>query len=193
MASVFTKIINGELPGRLVYEDDEIVAFLTIQPMTQGHTPDTSSGLWPTPAASTSRTHGISGSSAITATRRLPASAPGWPSPSNGGQHISGAPITSSDQSLHAPLPHALPRRHRDSGAVPHRAPWANPYHRHRRIRCPDRASADADVPIELVDRLGSSPPREPQRDSFKTCQQYDRRAIRRAGRSSMLVLRLYF
>jgi len=38
MASVFTKIINGELPGRFVYEDDEIVAFLTVQPMTQGHT-----------------------------------------------------------------------------------------------------------------------------------------------------------
>jgi diadenosine tetraphosphate (Ap4A) HIT family hydrolase len=38
MASVFTKIINGELPGRFVYEDDDIVAFLTIQPMTQGHT-----------------------------------------------------------------------------------------------------------------------------------------------------------
>jgi diadenosine tetraphosphate (Ap4A) HIT family hydrolase len=38
MSSVFTKIINGELPGRFVYEDDEIVAFLTIEPMTQGHT-----------------------------------------------------------------------------------------------------------------------------------------------------------
>jgi len=38
MPSVFTKIINGELPGRFVYEDDEIVAFLTIAPMTQGHT-----------------------------------------------------------------------------------------------------------------------------------------------------------
>lgn len=38
MASVFTKIINGELPGRFVYEDNEVVAFLTIQPMTQGHT-----------------------------------------------------------------------------------------------------------------------------------------------------------
>ena len=38
MATVFTKIINGELPGRFVYSDDEIVAFLTIQPMTQGHT-----------------------------------------------------------------------------------------------------------------------------------------------------------
>jgi diadenosine tetraphosphate (Ap4A) HIT family hydrolase len=38
MASVFTKIINGELPGRFVYEDDDIVAFLTIEPMTRGHT-----------------------------------------------------------------------------------------------------------------------------------------------------------
>jgi diadenosine tetraphosphate (Ap4A) HIT family hydrolase len=38
MTSVFTKIINRELPGRFVHEDDEIVAFLTIEPMTQGHT-----------------------------------------------------------------------------------------------------------------------------------------------------------
>jgi len=27
MATVFTKIINGELPGRFVYEDDDIAAF----------------------------------------------------------------------------------------------------------------------------------------------------------------------
>ena len=38
MATVFTKIINGEMPGRFVYEDDDIVAFLTIAPMTHGHT-----------------------------------------------------------------------------------------------------------------------------------------------------------
>ncbi|KAA8969532.1 MAG: HIT family protein [Mycobacterium sp.] len=38
MATVFTQIINRQLPGRFVYEDDEIVAFLTIEPMTQGHT-----------------------------------------------------------------------------------------------------------------------------------------------------------
>ena len=38
MATVFTRIINGEIPGRFVYEDDDIVAFLTIAPMTQGHT-----------------------------------------------------------------------------------------------------------------------------------------------------------
>jgi diadenosine tetraphosphate (Ap4A) HIT family hydrolase len=38
MATVFTKIINGEIPGRFVYSDDEIVAFLTIAPITVGHT-----------------------------------------------------------------------------------------------------------------------------------------------------------
>ena len=38
MASIFTRIINRELPGRFVYEDDDVVAFLTIEPMTQGHT-----------------------------------------------------------------------------------------------------------------------------------------------------------
>lgn len=38
MASVFTMIINGDLPGRFVYNDDDVVAFLTIEPMTQGHT-----------------------------------------------------------------------------------------------------------------------------------------------------------
>ncbi len=38
MATVFTKIIEGEIPGRFVYEDDDTVAFLTIEPMTQGHT-----------------------------------------------------------------------------------------------------------------------------------------------------------
>lgn len=38
MASVFTMIINGDLPGRFVYEDEDVVAFLTIEPMTQGHT-----------------------------------------------------------------------------------------------------------------------------------------------------------
>src|SRR5690625_2610752 len=38
MSTVFTKIINRELPGRFVYEDDDVVGFLTIEPMTQGHT-----------------------------------------------------------------------------------------------------------------------------------------------------------
>jgi diadenosine tetraphosphate (Ap4A) HIT family hydrolase len=38
MATLFTKIINREIPGRFVYEDDEFVGFLTIAPVTQGHT-----------------------------------------------------------------------------------------------------------------------------------------------------------
>jgi diadenosine tetraphosphate (Ap4A) HIT family hydrolase len=38
MASVFSMIIDGKIPGRFVYEDDDVVAFLTIEPMTQGHT-----------------------------------------------------------------------------------------------------------------------------------------------------------
>lgn len=38
MASVFTKIIDGELPGRFVYSDDDVVAFLTIAPLKPGHT-----------------------------------------------------------------------------------------------------------------------------------------------------------
>lgn len=38
MASLFTRIINGELPGRFVYQDDRAVAFLTIAPLKPGHT-----------------------------------------------------------------------------------------------------------------------------------------------------------
>jgi len=38
VASIFTKIINGELPGRFVWRDDRAVAFLTIQPLKPGHT-----------------------------------------------------------------------------------------------------------------------------------------------------------
>ncbi|RNE49847.1 HIT family protein [Corynebacterium alimapuense] len=37
MSSVFTKIINGEIPGRFVYRDERIVAFLTIEPLRYGH------------------------------------------------------------------------------------------------------------------------------------------------------------
>jgi len=35
---VFTRIINGELPGRFVWRDDRCVAFLSIQPLRPGHT-----------------------------------------------------------------------------------------------------------------------------------------------------------
>jgi histidine triad (HIT) family protein len=38
MATVFTKIIEGELPGRFVWKDDRAVAFLSINPLKEGHT-----------------------------------------------------------------------------------------------------------------------------------------------------------
>nr|MDT0664198.1 HIT family protein [Micromonospora sp. DSM 115978] len=38
MTTLFTKIIQRELPGRIVYEDDDCVAFLTIAPIRPGHT-----------------------------------------------------------------------------------------------------------------------------------------------------------
>lgn len=37
MATLFTKIINGEIPGRFVWSDETCVAFLTIAPLTDGH------------------------------------------------------------------------------------------------------------------------------------------------------------
>jgi diadenosine tetraphosphate (Ap4A) HIT family hydrolase len=37
MASVFSMIISGELPGRFVWQDDDVVSFLTINPLTEGH------------------------------------------------------------------------------------------------------------------------------------------------------------
>lgn len=36
--SVFTRVINGELPGRFVWRDDLVVAMLTIAPIRPGHT-----------------------------------------------------------------------------------------------------------------------------------------------------------
>lgn len=38
MASIFTKIINGEIPCYKIYEDDKTFAFLDIHPETEGHT-----------------------------------------------------------------------------------------------------------------------------------------------------------
>lgn len=38
MSSVFSKIIAGEIPGRFVYRDETVVAFLTIEPVAYGHT-----------------------------------------------------------------------------------------------------------------------------------------------------------
>jgi histidine triad (HIT) family protein len=38
MVSIFTRIIQGELPGRFVWKDEHAVAFLTIRPIRPGHT-----------------------------------------------------------------------------------------------------------------------------------------------------------
>ena len=38
MASIFSRIIDGDLPGRFVYRDEICVAFLTIAPICEGHT-----------------------------------------------------------------------------------------------------------------------------------------------------------
>jgi histidine triad (HIT) family protein len=38
LASIFTRIIRGDLPGRFVWRDESCVAFLTIAPLKPGHT-----------------------------------------------------------------------------------------------------------------------------------------------------------
>ncbi len=38
MATIFTRIIDGELPGRFVWRDEQAVAFLSINPLRPGHT-----------------------------------------------------------------------------------------------------------------------------------------------------------
>ena len=38
MPTLFTRIINGEIPGRFVWKDERCVAFLTINPLRPGHT-----------------------------------------------------------------------------------------------------------------------------------------------------------
>ncbi|MBQ0795328.1 HIT family protein [Zhongshania sp.] len=37
MSSIFTKIIQGELPGHFVWQDEHAVAILTIEPIQEGH------------------------------------------------------------------------------------------------------------------------------------------------------------
>ncbi len=38
MPTIFTRIIDGELPGRFVWRDEDCVAFLSINPLQPGHT-----------------------------------------------------------------------------------------------------------------------------------------------------------
>ncbi len=37
MTSIFTRIIDGEIPGRFVWKDDVCVAFLDVRPLARGH------------------------------------------------------------------------------------------------------------------------------------------------------------
>jgi len=37
MPTLFTRIIDGEIPGVFVWRDDQCVAFLSINPMHTGH------------------------------------------------------------------------------------------------------------------------------------------------------------
>ena len=38
MSSIFTKIINGEIPSFKIAEDDKFLAFLDVNPNAKGHT-----------------------------------------------------------------------------------------------------------------------------------------------------------
>jgi histidine triad (HIT) family protein len=38
MASIFTKIVNGEIPCYKIAEDDQFLAFLDVNPLVPGHT-----------------------------------------------------------------------------------------------------------------------------------------------------------
>jgi len=38
MPTIFTRIIEGEIPGTFVWRDDESVAFMSINPLRPGHT-----------------------------------------------------------------------------------------------------------------------------------------------------------
>ena len=38
MSSIFTKIINREIPGHIVAENEDFIAFLDVSPLVAGHT-----------------------------------------------------------------------------------------------------------------------------------------------------------
>lgn len=37
MATIFTKIMNGEIPSRMIWEDEQCVSFLDVRPLSPGH------------------------------------------------------------------------------------------------------------------------------------------------------------
>lgn len=49
MASIFSRIIDGEIPSRMVWEDEQCVAFLDVRPLAPGHVlvvPHQETDLW---------------------------------------------------------------------------------------------------------------------------------------------------
>jgi diadenosine tetraphosphate (Ap4A) HIT family hydrolase len=38
MSTLFTRILNGEIPGRFVWRENDVAAFLTTGPLADGHT-----------------------------------------------------------------------------------------------------------------------------------------------------------
>ncbi len=38
MSSIFTKIVNGEIPAYKIMEDEKHLAFLDVMPLVEGHT-----------------------------------------------------------------------------------------------------------------------------------------------------------
>lgn len=36
--TIFTRIIQGEIPAQIIYEDDKVIAFLDMYPLSEGHT-----------------------------------------------------------------------------------------------------------------------------------------------------------
>jgi histidine triad (HIT) family protein len=36
--SIFTRIINGEVPAHIIYQDERVIAFLDTHPISEGHT-----------------------------------------------------------------------------------------------------------------------------------------------------------
>jgi histidine triad (HIT) family protein len=56
MASIFSKIIDGQIPSRMLWEDDVCVSFLDVRPLTAGHAlivPRQETDLWTDLGAST--------------------------------------------------------------------------------------------------------------------------------------------
>ncbi len=67
MASIFSKIIDGQIPSRMLWEDDMCVSFLDVRPLSAGHAlvvPRQETDLWtdlgaPTAAHLTEVAHAI--------------------------------------------------------------------------------------------------------------------------------------